>query len=131
MRSCEFVAGLPKAELYVHHVGGSASPRLAGTGVPLEVCPSSNVATRAVETLARRPLRTFVDAEVRVTINSDDPPMLGTTLSQEYEIAAELLDLDRAGLADLAWSAINASVAPDDMRQRVLREIDEYTDFAG
>ena len=39
---------------------------------------------------------------VTVTINSDDPPMFGTTLNREYEIAAELLDLDEAGVADLA-----------------------------
>ena len=39
---------------------------------------------------------------VPVTINSDDPPMFGTTLNQEYEVAADLLDLDEAGVADLA-----------------------------
>ena len=44
----------------------------------------------------------FVDAGVTVTINSDDPPMFGTTLNQEYAVAADLLDLDEAGLADLA-----------------------------
>ena len=42
------------------------------------------------------------DAGVVVTVNSDDPPMFGTTLNREYEIAAGLLDLDEAGVADLA-----------------------------
>ena len=46
-----------------------------------------------------------------MTINSDDPPMFGTTLNREYEIAADLLDLDEQGLADLARAAVAASFA--------------------
>ena len=75
---------------------------LAETGVPLEVCPSSNIATRAVATLDEHPIRAFRDAGVTITVNSDDPSMFGTSLNQEYEIAARLLDLDAAGVADLA-----------------------------
>ena len=51
-----------------------------------------------------------------MTINSDDPPMFGTTLNQEYAVAAELLDLDEAGLAELARAAVRASYAPEDVR---------------
>jgi len=104
---------------------------LAATGVALEVCPSSNIATRVVATLADHPLRRFVDAGVTVTINSDDPPMFGTTLNREYEIAADLLDLDEAGVADLARTAIRASFAPDDVKARVLGEIDAYVASRG
>ncbi|MDN5894071.1 MAG: adenosine deaminase, partial [Nocardioides sp.] len=75
---------------------------LAEHAIPLEVCPSSNVATKAVATLAEHPLRAFRDAGVRFSINSDDPPMFGTTLNHEYQIAADLLDLDQHGLAGLA-----------------------------
>ncbi|WP_372727635.1 adenosine deaminase [Nocardioides sp.] len=99
---------------------------LAERGIPLEVCPSSNVATRAVASLAEHPLRAFRDAGVTVTINSDDPPMFGTTLNQEYAIAADLLDLDESGIADLARAAVHASYAENDVRARVLAEIDEY-----
>ena len=82
------------------------------------------MATRAVASLAEHPLRAFVDAGVTVTINSDDPPMFGTTLNQEYAVAAELLGLDEAGLAELARAAVRASYAPDGRRARVLGEID-------
>ncbi len=99
---------------------------LAETGIPLEVCPSSNIATRAVATLAEHPIRAFRDAGVTITVNSDDPPMFGTTLNQEYAIAADLLDLDESGLADLARAAVHASYAEDDVRSRVLAEIDTY-----
>jgi aminodeoxyfutalosine deaminase len=97
---------------------------LADRQIPLEVCPSSNIATRAVATLDEHPLRTFVDAGVLVTVNSDDPPMFGTTLNREYQIAADLLGLDERGLADLARTAVRVSFAPDDVKSRILKEID-------
>ena len=52
--------------------------------------------------------------------------MFGTTLNREYEIAADLLDLDEAGVADLARTAIRVSYAPDDVKRRVLAEIDSF-----
>ena len=100
---------------------------LAERGIPLEVCPSSNIATRAVASLDEHPIRAFRDAGVTITVNSDDPPMFGTTLNREYEIAADLLDLDESGVADLARAAMRASYADDEVKVRVLAEIDAYT----
>jgi aminodeoxyfutalosine deaminase len=118
------------AERIGHGTSSAQDPtllrHLAETGVPLEVCPSSNVATRAVATLDEHPIRKFRDAGVTVTVNSDDPPMFGTTLNREYAIAARLLDLDEAGVAELARTAVRASYAPEDVRDRVLDEIDAY-----
>jgi aminodeoxyfutalosine deaminase len=99
---------------------------LAETGIPLEVCPSSNVATRAVAAIADHPIVAFRDAGVTVTVNSDDPPMFGTSLNREYEIAADLLGLDEAGVADLARTAVHASFAEEPVKARVLAEIDAY-----
>jgi aminodeoxyfutalosine deaminase len=117
------------AERIGHGTSSAQDPELltylAEHGIALEVCPSSNIATRAVATLEEHPLRAFVDAGVTVTINSDDPPMFGTSLNQEYAVAADLLGLDEAGLAELARAAVRASFAPDDVRARLLAEIDE------
>ena len=99
---------------------------LADEGVVLEVCPTSNVATRAVDTMADHPLQQFVGAGVRVTINSDDPPMFATSLNNDYAVAAELLGLDEAGIAELAREGIRASFAPDEVKVRILGEIDAY-----
>ncbi|MCF6376880.1 adenosine deaminase [Nocardioides KLBMP 9356] len=118
------------AERIGHGVSAARDPELlahlAETGVVLEVCPTSNIATRAVDRIEDHPLRTFVDAGVAVTINSDDPPMFATTLSQDYEVAADLLGLDEAGVADLARAAVAASYAPDDVKARIGAEIDAY-----
>ena len=64
---------------------------------------------RRSPSLAEHPLPALVAAGVPVTINSDDPPMFATTLNHEYEVAAELLGLDEAGVADLARAAVRAS----------------------
>ena len=94
--------------------------------VPLEVCPTSNIATRAVEVLENHPIKQLYDAGVLVTVNSDDPPMFGTTLTREYEIAADLLDLDAAGVAELATNAVRASFLPDDGKAELAGEIAGY-----
>jgi len=99
---------------------------LVESKIPLEVCPTSNIATRAVERLEDHPIKQMYDAGVVVTVNSDDPPMFGTTLSREYEIAADLLDLDETGVADLARNAVRASFLDDDGKARIEAEIDAY-----
>ena len=118
------------AERIGHGTSSAADPELlahlAEAGIVLEVCPTSNIATRAVATMDEHPLRTFVEAGVPVTINSDDPPMFGTTLNGEYAVAADLLGLDEGGVADLARSAVRASFAPADVQARILGEIDAY-----
>jgi aminodeoxyfutalosine deaminase len=118
------------AERIGHGVSAAQDPELlahlAGTGVVLEVCPTSNLATRAVERIEEHPLRAFVEAGVTVTINSDDPPMFATSLNNDYEVAAGLLDLDERGVADLARAAVDASFAPEDVRARIAAEIEAH-----
>jgi len=99
---------------------------LAEHRIPLEVCPTSNVATRAVASIEAHPVGRMREAGVIVTINSDDPPMFGTSLNQEYAVAADLLDLDEVGLADLARTAVDVSFADHATKARVRAEIDAY-----
>ena len=94
--------------------------------IPLEVCPTSNLATRAVARLEEHPVREMYAAGAVVTINSDDPPMFGTTLTREYQLAAELLQLDEAGIAELARTAVRSSFLDQSGKDGLLEEIDEY-----
>jgi aminodeoxyfutalosine deaminase len=118
------------AERIGHGTSAAQDPallaHLASTGVPLEVCPSSNVATRAVASLAEHPITAFRDAGVVVTVNSDDPPMFGTTLNREYEIAADLLGLDEEGVRELARAAVRAAFLDDAAKFELLAEIDAH-----
>ncbi|MFI9273660.1 adenosine deaminase [Kitasatospora sp. NPDC052896] len=94
--------------------------------IPLEVCPTSNLATRVVERIEEHPIRQMVDAGLLVTVNSDDPPMFGTDLNTEYAVAARLLDLDEAGVAGLARNAVEASFLDPAGKARLTAEIDAY-----
>ncbi|MFE6224442.1 adenosine deaminase [Streptomyces sp. NPDC057854] len=101
---------------------------LAEHRIALEVCPTSNIATRAVATLDEHPIRAMADAGVLVTVNSDDPPMFGTDLNTEYAVAARLLGLDERGLAALAKNAVEASFLDPAGKRRLAAEIDTYTE---
>ena len=118
------------AERIGHGTSAAQDPELlahlAATGIPLEVCPSSNIATRAVERIEEHPIAQFRDAGVVVTVNSDDPPMFGTSLNHEYAIAAELLGLDEAGLGELAKTAVRCSFTDVAFQDGLCAEIDAY-----
>ena len=123
------------AERIGHGIAAAQDPRLmahlAEAGIPLEICPTSNVCTRSVPSLAEHPLPILVAAGVPVTINSDDPPMFSTTVDHEYEIAAELLGLDTDGVADLARAGVRASFLDDAGKRALLAEIDDYVSASG
>ncbi len=81
---------------------------LTGRGIPLEVCPSSNVCLGVVPDLAHHPFDRLRRAGCRVTVNSDDGPFFGTTLTDEYLRLARTFGYGPdvlAGLARAAWSA--------------------------
>jgi aminodeoxyfutalosine deaminase len=99
---------------------------LAEHRIPLEISPTSNVRTRAVASIEEHPLAVFRDAGVLFSINSDDPPMFGTTLEQEYAVAARLLDLDETGVAGLARAAVEQSFHSPAGKKALLAEIDAY-----
>ncbi|GAA0732126.1 adenosine deaminase [Dactylosporangium roseum] len=75
-------------------------------GLVLDVCPTSNLRTRSVPSLAEHPLPALVAAGVPCTVNTDDPAMFNTDLAQEHRIAADLgLGAREAYLAGVAGAA--------------------------
>lgn len=118
------------AERIGHGIRCVEDPRLleelAERRVPLEICPTSNVATRSVAGLSDHPLPRIAAAGVPFSVNSDDPPMFGTDLNTEYAVAARLLDLDEGGVAELARSAVEASFLDTPAKSRLIAEIDSY-----
>ncbi len=73
--------------------------------IPLELCPSSNVDTGAVASLAEHPIRHFIAQHFRVTVSTDNRLMSGVTLSEEFQRLSAALGL---GLADVERLTINA-----------------------
>jgi aminodeoxyfutalosine deaminase len=101
------------AERIGHGTSSVADPRLMAylreAQLPVDVSPTSNACTRCVPSLAAHPLPRMLDEGLLVTLNSDDPPMFGTSLSNEYRVAATVLGLSRDQLAGLAANAVRAS----------------------
>ncbi|BCY11457.1 adenosine deaminase [Actinoplanes sp. L3-i22] len=118
------------AERIGHGIAAAQDPALMAHlrdhDIPLEICPTSNICTRSAPSLAEHPLPTLVAAGVPVTINSDDPPMFSTTLNHEYQVAADLLELDKHGVADLARQAVRYSFLDPSGKSAILAEIDAH-----
>jgi adenosine deaminase len=118
------------AERIGHGIAAARDPELLtylrDHRIPLEVCPTSNVCTRSVASLEEHPLAELYAAGIPLSINSDDPPMFSTTLNQEYEVAAELLNLDARGIADLALAAVEHSFMPTPAASTLRHEIETY-----
>ncbi len=123
----EAIRGLA-AERIGHGINCVDDPELIAylreTQLPLEICPTSNVCTKQIPDITAHPLPRLLEEGLYVTLNSDDPPMFGTTLTNEYRVAARDLGLDAARLADLARNGVRASFLPEHRKREILAEID-------
>lgn len=92
-------------------------------GITLEICPTSNIRLGLTASLAGHPLRRLIDAGVPVTINSDDPLLLGTNLSREMEHVAQALELSEDQLMQMMVAAARAAFLPDGDRAELERAV--------
>jgi aminodeoxyfutalosine deaminase len=77
--------------------------------IPLEVCPTSNIALGVYRSLAEHPLRQLVEAGALVTINTDTPAIFGITLTAEAELLVTAFGLSDAAAEQVLQNAIDAS----------------------
>jgi adenosine deaminase len=99
--------------------------RLARSGVAVECCLSSNVVLGAVPSYEAHPIRQFIAAGVPVTLNTDDPVRIWTTIGREYAIAAAFGFTLRELLA-FTRNAIQASFTTAARRSVLLSEVKEW-----
>lgn len=93
--------------------------RVAQEGVQLDLCPTSNVGTKAVRSLAEHPLPAFLDAGVKVTISTDSRTVANTTLAQEYALSAQAFGLTAETLWDINLQALRGAFAAPEARRRL------------
>ena len=92
--------------------------------VPLELNPTSNVRTGVCPSFAAHPLRSYFDAGLLVTLNSDDPAFFGSDVANEYLLAHTVQAFTRAELRQLAENSIRASFLPDSAKSHWLARIE-------
>lgn len=95
---------------------------LRETQIPLDICPTSNVCLGVVPDITSHMLPQLLDAGVFITINSDDPPMFNTTLTNEYIAIAETFNLDRTAIQLLIMNALEASLLSTTKKNSLRRE---------
>ena len=92
--------------------------------VPIEICLTSNLRTGCCRTTADHPVRRYFDHGLMVTLNSDDPAMFRTCLSQEYALAQAEFGFTDEHMRELARNSLEASFLPAEKKLRLLNLFD-------
>lgn len=97
---------------------------LAERQIPLEICVTSNLRTASCPSVAEHPVRSYFDAGLMITINSDDPALFGSDLEGEYRLLARSFDFTREQLRELAANSLEASFLPAERKVMLLRALE-------
>lgn len=102
--------------------------RLVRDRIPLDVCPTSNVRIGLFPSLEAHPVVRFWKAGVNMTISSDDPHLMGTSLTQELRHVVRLAGLSAADLAELQRRAARVAFLPGSDRRALEARVDAWAD---
>ncbi|MEN8143334.1 MAG: adenosine deaminase [Gemmatimonadota bacterium] len=91
--------------------------------IPLEICLTSNVQTRAVADFASHPVRQYYDAGLVVSLHTDNRLMSGTTVTEEYARAVEHLDFGLDDVAQMILNGFRSSFLHQGERSELLEEV--------
>ena len=102
--------------------------------IPLEICLSSNIQTRAAPDLASHPLPFYYTYGLRVTINTDNRLMTNTTVSKELLLIHETYGLQLEDIKELLISGFKSAFLPHrekaDLLKKVTRELEQFVESA-
>jgi adenosine deaminase len=88
--------------------------------IPLEMCIISNVRTGVIRSVAEHPVRDYFDRGLVITVNSDDPVMFNTTLTDEYLALAGGLGFSHDEIKQIVLNGVRASFLPEEDRAKLL-----------
>ena len=95
---------------------------IAKQGISIETCPMSNLRTGAVKSLKSHPIRRFMEAGIKVSVNTDDPPMFGTDMNTEYLILHRELGFTAEELYQIGLDSIETSFIDETEKARLRKE---------
>ncbi|MEM1244680.1 MAG: adenosine deaminase [Pseudomonadota bacterium] len=99
---------------------------LANTRIPLTTCPLSNIKLNIFSDLHAFPIKTLLSYNICATVNSDDPAYVDGYLNENYFAITHTHRLTKADLRQLAVNSFHASVLPNQLREKYLKEVDVY-----
>lgn len=94
--------------------------------IPLDICPTSNIRLHIYPTMRQHPFRKLDELGVNITINSDDPSLIGSSLCDEYIAVAREFGYTIDDLVRFAKNSIQASYATIESKAKYLWEIDNW-----
>jgi len=117
-----------RAERIGHGVSAIRDPELveelAQRQVPIEICLTSNVRTGCCGALAEHPVRSYFDQGLMITLNTDDPAMFSTSMSQEFGLAQREFGFTDDHMSELARNSFEASFLPGEKKVEFLNLLD-------
>lgn len=120
-----------RAERIGHGLNAHQDPELveelATRQIPIEICITSNLRTGCCPSLAEHPVRNYFDQGMMITLNTDDPSMFGTSLTQEYQLAQNSFSFTDEHLRELARNSFEASFLPAEKKLEFLHLFDAAT----
>ena len=97
---------------------------LAKKGIGIEMCPISNLQTKAVQSTAEYPLREFLDAGLKVSINTDNRTVSNTSLAKELEFVQKTYGVSDEEIRKMMQNAAETAFARDDVKERLQKKMD-------
>lgn len=91
--------------------------------IPLEMCPVSNLQTKAVKSLGEYPLRTYLEQGMIVTVNSDNMTVSGTSAEREYDLLRAQYGLTEEEAEMLALNGAKAAFLPQEEKEKLAERI--------
>jgi aminodeoxyfutalosine deaminase len=99
---------------------------LAEKQIPLELNVTSNIRTGCCKSFDEHPVKLYFESGLMVTINSDDPPMFGSNLLDEYVLVQERFEFSLEQMRELAANSVEASFLPPERKLELLRRVEQY-----
>ncbi|MBQ8844682.1 MAG: adenosine deaminase [Clostridia bacterium] len=99
--------------------------KLIKNNVYLEICPSSNLQTRAVEGIEQYPFRKLLEKGVKLTVNTDNKNISDTTLIEEFKILEDNFGLTRDEKKELLYNSLDAAFLIESEKEELRKILDE------
>ena len=106
-----------------HGTLGDFAAYVRNERIPLEMCPSSNVQTGTVSSIAEHPIHSLDRLGFRVTVNPDNRLMSATTMTREFALLADAFDYTFADVGRLSINAAESAFAPYEVRRALVQRI--------
>jgi len=109
------------------HKDPATEALVAEQGIPLEVCPTSNLQISGImDSYADHPLKRYFDLGIPITLNTDNRLMSAIDLTHEYQVVVDAFGFDAQQIRQISLNGIEAAFAPEPVKDELRKRLDEF-----